>query len=375
MKIAIMTINDNDNYGNRLQNFALQMKLESLGHSVITIDNKTYKVKKKYLRRIYNKIKNREFISSIIKRTTIKDEDEISKKLQKDLIENRKVNFERFNKLIHLSDFEIDSNTKKFDFVEDIDYFVVGSDQVWNYTFNRFSSFDFCSFSPKEKNISYAASIGLDEIDDRYKEMFISGLHNFKKLSVRETKAQEIIQDLVNLESEVLVDPTMLITPLEWNNIINKHSVGIESFLLDKDYIVVYFLGEISDEDNAKITKYCDVNNYELLILGDINYTEYSYGPLEFISAIQNSKHVFTDSFHACVFSIIFEKSFTVFDRKIDGGNMNSRIITLLSKLGLESAWNKGSKDILSIDYDNNLKKVLSEEMKKSENFLKQSLM
>ena len=78
------------------------------------------------------------------------------------------------------------------------------------------------------------------------------------------------------------------------------------------------------------IVRKCD------LFFGDIH--DYTSGPREFLGLIKNAEFVITDSFHACVFSMIFEKPFVVFERNKIGekGNMNSRIYDFLEEYHLE---------------------------------------
>ena len=73
------------------------------------------------------------------------------------------------------------------------------------------------------------------------------------------------------------------------------------------------------------------------LFFGDIH--DYESGPREFLGIIKNAELVITDSFHACVFSMIFETPFVVFERNkaSEKGNMNSRIYGFLEEYHLES--------------------------------------
>ena len=62
MKIALYTITEGENYGNRLQNYAMQEVLKKHGHSVKTILKESYEndprmIVKLYLKKILN-IKN-----------------------------------------------------------------------------------------------------------------------------------------------------------------------------------------------------------------------------------------------------------------------------------------------------------------------------
>ena len=70
---------------------------------------------------------------------------------------------------------------------------------------------------------------------------------------------------------------------------------------------------------------------YQAEVLNDV-------GPKEWLSLVKHAKGVITDSFHGCVFSIIFKKSFRVFKRFSDDSvkSQNSRVYTLLETYGLE---------------------------------------
>ena len=61
----------------------------------------------------------------------------------------------------------------------------------------------------------------------------------------------------------------------------------------------------------------------------------YTVGPDEFVGLISKAKMVLTDSFHATVFSIIYEKPFVVYDRQGSGKKMGSRLSSLLEMCGL----------------------------------------
>ena len=142
-KIGIITINDNNNYGNRLQNYAVQTYLKKLGFDVETLKNKEpYNEKKKYVFRV---------IKNVIKgNKRIKDE--------------RLKRFEDFNKNIKFSRRTITafSNIK-----DKYDFFVVGSDQVWNSNIGRLRDVDLLGFARDEQKIAFSASFGVSEISSK----------------------------------------------------------------------------------------------------------------------------------------------------------------------------------------------------------------
>ena len=109
----------------------------------------------------------------------------------------------------------------------------------------------------------------------------------------------------------------------------------------------------------------------------DRNDKYYECGPGEFLYLEKNAFIVCTDSFHACVFGMIYNKPFIVFDRVQDNiKNTNSRIDTFLKKFSLEDRRYNGkniTKENLEHDYTEAYQ-ILEEERKKSDAFLKNAL-
>ena len=121
-----------------------------------------------------------------------------------------------------------------------------------------------------------------------------------------------------------------------------------------------------------------DVNNslnLEIVNLVDLMQTEYySCSPDEFVYCLMNAKYICTDSFHACVFSILFEKAFIVFERVEGKRIMSSRINTLLSKFKLEDRlYNGESINMNSPDYSK-IVQILENERYKTKRFLNEAI-
>lgn len=348
-KVGIITINDFNNYGNRLQNYALQEKLLQLGLDVENILNNNLDTKcKKILKDILCLFQRKKKCEIV-----------------------RKKNFKNFDKdYMKNTNFTIYKDNVKFDMQEKYDYFIIGSDQVWNYKFNRIPKIDFALFSPKEKNISYAASFGIDNIDKSLEKQYIEGLNNINNISTREERGAEIIKELIGKDVPVVLDPTFLIEDKEWNVIVKKPKEDIK-----QKYILTYFLGDISNERKIALQKIAEKYNFKIINLGKIEYEQYyTAGPSEFLWYIKNSEIVFTDSFHACVFSIIFDKTFYVLDREDKTKSMNSRIETLLKIFSLQQQRFINWENI-SLEHDYiQVESVLKEEREKSLKFLKKAL-
>lgn len=336
--IAILTIYGNGNYGNKLQHYGLQFYLEKLGYNVETIIS-TSEGKLKF--------KLKEFLKILLKK-------------------RYRVFYFGFNKLIKYSKYTF-YNNNSFD-VKKYDYFIVGSDQVWNTTFESFNDCFLLKNISSKKRISYSSSLGINYIRKEKIEDFKIELNKFKAISVREDKAKEIIEKTTGRSDiEVVIDPTMLLTAAEWETIAKKPKK-----LKNEKYILNYFLGEISEERNKEIQKVAKDNDCIIINLLDKRSDFYNCGPSEFLYLEKNAFLICTDSFHSCVFSVIFDRPFVVFEREeknID--KMNSRIDTLIKKFSLKNRKYNGNyitKENLNHNYSE-AKKILENERKKSENF------
>lgn len=319
-KVAILTINDDDNYGNRLQNYATQKILEHIGHKPETIRNKEgiYNYSVGYYKQI---IKN-----NIKKLFPIKKEYRRFKK------------FNNFNKNIKFSRILIDKQHINNKLIPSYDYFITGSDQVWNPYFSRTSEVDFLTFAPKNKRVSLAASFGVSEIPKEKINAYKAFLYGFKDISVRENEGKQIIEELTGREDvKVLLDPTMLLTRREWIKIAKK-----PRNMFNEKYILNYFLGELSKERKELIDSLASKNGWKVINILNRDSEFYESGPAEFLYLEANAEMICTDSFHSCVFGIVFETPFIVFSREDNHNSMNSRIDTLLNTFELGNQYYRG---------------------------------
>jgi len=320
-KVGILTLCGNFNFGNKLQNYAVVKTLENMNLSVNTIwiENANKASNKAQLKKYYNRIKKDYFTSH-----------------------KRRKYFIKFNKYLNLKYRLIFNNDfKKVN--NKFDYFVVGSDQVWNYQFANNESFYLLTDSNKN-NIAFSASFGIDSLPDKLKDTYKKGLKGFKAISVREDKGKEIVDELLNnKKTEVLVDPTMMLTSSEWDKISN--SPKQMKLLNEKKYILNYFLGDLSDDNLKEIKRVAKENDCEIINILDKKDPFYNCGPSEFLYLEKNAFLICTDSFHSSVFAILYNRPFVIFKRKTDNiANMYSRIDTLLSKFKLENREFNGKK-------------------------------
>lgn len=223
----------------------------------------------------------------------------------------------------------------------DYEYFITGSDQVWNPVIhgNRNDKGCFLQFAPPTaKRIAYAPSFGIQDYPNELKASLAQYLSTFHSISVREYEGQRIIKDACGIKVPVVLDPTLMADPDIYSEI---SDCPIE---LPEKYILCYRFGKMSYA--TKIIK--QASKALKLPVVELPLSIESYGkgsrlcfdidPSRFIGAIKGAELVLTDSFHCTVFSILSHTPFYTFLRQADGekNNMNGRMEGLLEMLRLE---------------------------------------
>lgn len=306
-KIGIVTIISH-NLGNRLQNYALQEKLRELGMECTTIPMKSG----------YGYIsKSKLFLKSIFS-------------LFLDRYNN--ITWNKFDQKIIWESKSV--GELSVEEIKAFDFFIAGSDQIWNPLFEFNSNREFLVFAESSQKIAYSASIGLKTLPYKIEQEYAKYLHDFKAISVRENAAEEIIERILGIKCPVLIDPTMLINVDKWADISRKPKINI-----DGKYAIIYYLGIGKEKYITDIAEDAKQRNIKLIDIVEYNTQRHDIiGPSEFIYLISNCECVYTDSFHGTVFSILFHKDFWVFERPEEKGygEMSSRIDTLLNKFSLE---------------------------------------
>lgn len=346
MKIGIMTFWwSNDNYGQLLQCYALQQYLREQGHEpfLIRYDSRPDFLPPPVWRKVikaFNPIK----LSRFIKYKFIKKFQKIQFNLEE---QNNQRQFDSFRKKyirqseqIYLSYSELKENPPK------ADCYIVGSDQVWNfyeYPLNKCKNplhayfLDFGASSTKR--ISYSASWGKPEISDEYKNEIQPLLSKFNYISVRERTGVSLCQACGAKKVELRCDPTLLLKADHYRQL----------YLTEKNpdfperYILVYRLGNPCDFPMKKISNWANSKSLEVIYVtaNGLSDTYKKIYPTiqQWLSLIDNAEYVITNSFHCCVFSLIFRRKFAVIPLKSSAKGMNSRIETLFELFKVTPRW------------------------------------
>lgn len=358
---------ENFNYGGQLQAWALCHVLKCHGKDSVQISfdsNPTYKktIGLRFLVNLQRLSWSR--LSSIKVEKLINKLNQLFNVNFQKKIATRRVKFIEFEKSIPHTVVYNERNIS--DCVEAGDIFIVGSDQVWNPDWT--SSIYFLNFVPKVNlKIAYAASLGKSNISLDFLKEISQYLDDFAGISVREKEAKQVLENYLKREIDLVLDPTLLVSEKDWLDL----SV---SPLKEQPYIFVYLLG--SNPNHKKLIKeYAKRKRLKIVYIPHVHFSYqrndngfadeelYAVGPREFLGLIQNATEVLTDSFHGCVFSIIFKKQFCAFKRHQDDSNinMNSRLYTLFDSLQLRDRLimddfsSENMIDIMSstIDYEN----------------------
>ena len=332
MRIGILTLPLHTNYGGILQAYALQTVLESMGHEVFVIHRPWRK--KIVLWKFPLQIVKRS-ISRFILRHNVPIFAEKEWNSNQPIIE---INTKKFiDQYINAYYIEKISDIKEGNF----DTIVVGSDQIWRPKYYRlhykYIEDAFLSFAAKwnVKRIAYAPSFGTDkwEYNDVETQKCYNLLHKFDAISVREQSGIRLCEQFLG-HSDVkwVLDPTMLLNKEDYERLIPQNIKipgDLMCYVLDTNDEINALITKIADDNNLKVFNAAsDVDNASLPIEKRIQ------PPVEnWLAGFRDAKLVITDSFHACVFSILFHKPFIVI------GNNNrgySRFECLLKLFGLE---------------------------------------
>lgn len=340
MKIGIITQPLAINYGGLLQNYALQQVLIRMGHEVYTIDRCIPHINNAAWHSIAMwKIKQN--IKKLIGKPYTNTSIPTGKKFRK----IRECCSEFTNKHIKTTEGffiqkELHDIINKYRF----EGFVVGSDQVWRpiYSLNIYNDFlDFCQDKKNIKRIAYAASFGVDnwEFNEEQSKECSRLAKMFDAISVREESGIKLCKDNLGVDAQHVLDPTLLLEKEDYIKLAELNNENISDgnlfcYILDSNESIAKAINNIEDKVSLKSfqvkarkqqSQYKKRDNIEDYVIPS---------PTKWIRAFMDAKMVFTDSFHGCVFSIIFNKPFWVIGNKERG---NARFDSLLKLFNLEN--------------------------------------
>ncbi|WP_071149809.1 polysaccharide pyruvyl transferase family protein [Bacteroides ndongoniae] len=315
MKIGILTLPLHTNYGGILQAYALQTIIERMGHE-------PHLIKRLMVKRSTKKMliyKSKSLIKKVICFLTLDANDKMRKSL----------GIRSFIKqYIIVDEFDSFEQIKKNQY----DIIIVGSDQIWRPLYVKDIENTYLNFAVgwNIKRIAYGASFGVSDWEYTLEQTLVCKklLREFDAVSVRELSGVKLCKEHFNVDAQWVLDPTMLLDKDDYINRFNLTRISKNT-----DYMFDYILDETCDK-NAFIERIANKTCLQPFWRRNINEKTELPSVIEWLDAFYNSEFVVTDSFHGCVFSIIFQKKFIVFGNEKRG---MARIQSLLNLLGLEN--------------------------------------
>ncbi len=369
MRIGILTHPLMYNYGGILQNYALQCVLKDMGHDVLTVDRRpNYKYGVSiysvldYLRRIYYNIPKHRVTrwnpNLPINQTEYWN---ISANINK-FIGNK------IDRTVACSDSDLSTIDERYRF----DCYVIGSDQVWVPGCCPLMFVDFSKRNDVSK-IFYAASAGKKtwmDVPEKLEQCLILS-KQFRAISVREEELKTKAETVLSRKIQVVLDPTMLLEANRYfdEGLLPEHiNNNLFAYILDESKVKLDCVSKALTLLGASLVSGFTIDNSRI-IKSALPSVE------EWLEKMFSARYVVTDSFHGCVFAILFEKQFSVIVNKQRG---QERFYTLLSKFGLldriVSDGDGIQKNIAKpIDY-RSVKAILTKEREQSLLFIKSSL-
>lgn len=337
MKIAILTLPLNINYGGILQCYALQTVLERMGYNVevLHVFHKGWQLRIRFFIRKLIVI----LVKKISQPLACRSRCNIIQKCVPTIIIQKCVSAfisEFINKYINIREIENANLIKETDYGT----IVVGSDQIWRPLYFQPIENAYLKFAKDWtyiKRIAYAASFGTDEWEYTPEETIecASLLKLFDAVSVRESSGIDLCKKYLETDAVQVLDPTLLLTKDDYLNLIErsnvrKHEGGLFYYFLGITSEKMYLAEEFAEKQGLELYA---VNNYDVYN-SSVSFEKRIQYPVEdWIAGFRDASFVVTDSFHGCVFSIIFNKPFIVI------GNVKrgmARFNSLLSMFGLE---------------------------------------
>lgn len=317
-KVGIITFHKALNYGAVLQTYALQTALERLGCEAVILDY------------------NNPYISSSLSCPRLRDYHN-PLNFYKDL-QIYRANEVKGHKIAAFSEKYL-KVTQPLDssaltaYAEYLDLVITGSDQVWNDKITHNDDTFYLNFVAPSKRVSYATSIGSNQILTESVPRIYQILKDYKAISVRETQAKLAMANQLGLSVQRVLDPTLLLSEDDYTGLMSKTQ--------RERYVFVYMLfysksliqkaKEIAAKAGYKV--YC-VNASSIPVNEFVDCSD--AGIEEWLGLMKNAECIFTNSFHGVAFSVNFQKQFTA-ELPPSRVQASSRVTDLLNIVGLSS--------------------------------------
>ena len=365
MKVGILTQYYRKNYGGVLQSYALFHVLKELGYDVEIIDfrnnvahNRSFLQRIKLIFQRFNLNRNKKNKGPVLTRDLPKE--------HVTAFTNFKKHFLKYSPVL--------SNSTIGEYAHVYDAIVVGSDQVWNDLSGKhlFYFFDF-GIPFEGKKITYAPCSVVTEIPSNNRKKIKKLLNEVDAISVRDSTTQSLVKNISGIDSEIVLDPTVL--------------YGFDEFcspaIIEEDYVFAYILGSEIKQGHSVVIEHifekygkmkvvaAIIPNVSLEVEKFADDIRDNASPDEWVNLIANAKFVYTDSFHGCVFSMKFHKPFFAYYKD---AKRTSRLLDLKATYQLDNICASGENICLSEPNYSYVDAVIEKQKINSINFLRSNL-
>lgn len=372
-KVAILTQSPCGNYGGMLQACALQLVLRKMGCRSEILSLWHHETWQEKMRRVAHQLKTW-FYQLFCKADERKSYDSSRQQMTIDFVS-------RFLKVANAGL----SGARVLFSLDAYDRYVVGSDQIWRAAYLRYFcpvDYFFLSFLPEEirrKSFSYSASFGSDEWEGTLEESLHCSelLKQFKAVSVREFSGLTICKEVFGVDAVQMPDPTLLVGLEDYELVINSEKTRVPK----APYFASYVLDD-SDETSRLVDRVeKDTGLYHQRLLPKSSARKrcdrFYCTVAQWLRYLRDCESVVTDSFHGCVFSIIYNKPFVCLGNE---GRGMARFDSLFKTFGLEDrlVLSRDRKEVLRvldtpIDWDR-VNAIHESERQRGLDFLKNNL-
>lgn len=343
MKLALLNLQYDSNFGGNLQRYALMKVLQDMGHDVTHLNLRTNYIKDRWFTMTF-KVIRRCFRRFIMKRNESVFPERYQQRLYKQSCRKTEPFYNRY--IRHTKPIYTKAELTKY--ALKYDAFIVGSDQVWRkaYCCDYGKGTFFLDFLPpnaKVRRIAYAASMGTDAEEwtkEEIKELK-KYYQRFNFVSVREQSSLKLLEQYQWQSPKAIqtLDPTLLLDAKDYIDLINRENVKELS-----GKMLCYILD--SYEDKVKTIETIAKNMH----LKPFRISPYSQEESveQFLKSFQDAEYVVTDSYHGLIFSILFHKPFYLFNNETRGkARFQSLIDTVLKNVDVSNIdWNVVDENI-----------------------------
>ena len=367
-KVGILTLSASDNCGSLLQTYALKTYLEKyMGFYAEVINFESEQSKRLYdifpkniwfhPRGLWQRLTHYGALAG----------------QKKDYKHFREV-YLKMGKIVYHTEDELKELDGKYSTI------ICGSDQVWNVGMSDFDNAFFLEWVRKSRKVAYASSLGGGTLVKKYSpEKLKTIFSSFSGISVREEAGKNQVEALTGKEIDMVLDPTLLLSREEWNEI-------VVAPMVEGKYIFFYSWAYRDEEINKIISEYAKKVGLDVYVINASKWTmkdpqKYGFklfpmsGPEAFLNLMKYADKVFVQSFHGVIFANIFKKDFYFMDEHKDN-TLDPRLDSILTILDKKDRVARNAKDIgqfEAIDYSRE-NKLLGNLKTISEAFLEKNI-